>query len=248
MNNFVKKCPLCCGAGYNKTIDDHCPCCGGNGLLPDLFDLVETGLGGVVMLRPKADSCIAWPTACGLCNHSLFPSNVNEGVCPDCGEPIPFEYISKIDMKTENDISRPCFTEISPIESKQYGNVDILGMMLDQFSSNPDLDGNFPSSNKWEWFDPTVLTLAEYKCLPPHWQAIVRNTNSECWSIGYRYVHCPVPIFADVPRGRAASGIFAVMSDATHENVRASDLVHLGGQFTTYDTNDKCVWMDQLNY
>lgn len=55
---------------HNKTIDDYCPVCGGNGLDPASYGLVETGLDGVVMLRPKA---VVWPTACSMCNQSLFP-------------------------------------------------------------------------------------------------------------------------------------------------------------------------------
>ena len=90
MEDTRKRCPSCCGAGYNKTIDDYCPVCGGNGLDPASYDLVETGLDGVVMLRPKT---VVWPTACLMCNQSLFPRDIDAGVCPDCKEEIVPGYL-----------------------------------------------------------------------------------------------------------------------------------------------------------
>lgn len=103
---------------------------------------------------------------------------------------------------------------------------------------------NVSGSSEGVYFTGQVCSY--HKNLPDHWQSIVRNQNQECWNLKYKYVHAPVPILSQYPRV-AVKGIFGVVNDCTPETVTAKDLIHLGGQFTEYDNNDKCIWMKNIH-
>lgn len=143
-----------------------------------------------------------------------------------------------------------CLIEFSVVKSDKVSQADIFGTLLSacgarvgDMPENPDGDKAF--TKNWEWFDPMVMTEADYAELPDHWQAIIRNQNQECWNLGYKYIHAPVPILCSYPRV-PVRGIFGVDINCTPENVKAKDLIHLGGQFTEYDTKDKCIWQNNV--
>lgn len=142
------------------------------------------------------------------------------------------------------------YVEINPIGSDKISQGDIFGALMSacgarvgDMPDNPDGDKAF--TKKWEWFDPIAMTEDDYEDLPEHWQTLVRNQNQECWNLKYKYIHSPVPILCSYPRV-PLRGIFGVDENCTPETVTAKDLIHLAGQFTEYDTKDKCIWQKNL--
>ena len=141
---------------------------------------------------------------------------------------------------------------INPIASDGVTTRDLIGALLSDVGCSvgnmpKDHDGDEAITSNWEWFDPfTLRTLADVLNLPAHWRNLVMAMNSECWSCGYRYVHAPVPILGDYPRVPRA-GIFGVVrGDATPDDVAGKDLIHLGGQFTEYDTDNAGIIEEML--
>jgi hypothetical protein len=141
-------------------------------------------------------------------------------------------------------------TEIAPIESRLPTARELLGAMLCEcgascgnFPRNP--EGNRSWSDRWEWFDPFAVTAPDE--LPEPWVTLLRAQNVECWRCGYRYVHAPDELLGSHPT-LPLRGVFAVTRlDATPDDVRAWDLVHLGGQCTEHDADDKGIvdeWLE----
>lgn len=139
-------------------------------------------------------------------------------------------------------------TKIAPIPSRKATNRELLLAMLADMgcgvSGVSGIEDGDSYSGDWEWFDPFKVT--DLDDLPDHWRAIVKNQNSECWREGFRYVHAPMPILCEYPRV-PVKGIFVVTRrTATPEDVNVEDLIHTGGQFIEYDTENKGIWRDWL--
>ena len=137
---------------------------------------------------------------------------------------------------------------IKPIPSRQVTAADLLGAMLVDLGCGvggvSGVEGSKTYSDQWEWFDPSMVEDIDE--LPQHWQDMVRNQNRECWRERYCYVHAPTNLLCFYPN-IPVQGIFVVTkSFVTPETVEATDLIHAGGQFTEFDTNDKGIWEDEL--
>ena len=144
------------------------------------------------------------------------------------------------------------FQIIEPIKSDIPNTSDLLSALLKDLGCRvgnmPDnQDGNKAYSNKFEFFNPfKVCSIEEYQELPEHWQSIFRNQNAECWNCKYTYVHSPVGILVRYPRSHVA-GIFVVINgERNAQKIKLDNLMHTGGQFTEYDTKDKCIWMNWI--
>ena len=144
--------------------------------------------------------------------------------------------------------------QIKPVKSKEVTSDMLCGALLQTmgcsvsgYNATGKEEGNCRYSNDIEWFDPfKVTSLDEYLELPYYWQDIFRNQNAECWRCRYLYVHLPENILCSYPH-LPVKGIFCVTSDsATPENVTGNDLMHTGGQFVEFDTEDKGLWIRQI--